>query len=284
MSIKERQQKEKNHITLVLGIIIIGYSTILALLGLVDKTADMSIVIPRAIVSVIIFIAFILCYFKFKNTEKNSYMCIGCMLLEYAVTILTQRHTYMYALVFPIMLITIVYMNVKLTQIVMAVSILLNIIAGIKNFMSYQELQDQCVMQIVYTIVFCIATCIVVKALSKYADEDYDEIVRRMESQSNIAEQIKNDTQELINNLDEAKEKAGSLTESMDGTKNSVSEIAESVKCTAEAIETQTEKTNDIQVNIDNAEKQTNEMKESAAQSKKAIMALISYFHLGIKQ
>ena len=54
MSIKERQQKEKNHITLVLGIIIIGYSTILALLGLVDKTADLSIVIPRAIVSVII--------------------------------------------------------------------------------------------------------------------------------------------------------------------------------------------------------------------------------------
>ena len=272
MSIKERQQKEKNHITLVLGIIIIGYSTILALLGLVDKTADLSIVIPRAIVSVIIFIAFIICYFKFKNTEKNSYVCIGCMLLEYAVTILTQRHTYMYALVFPIMLITIVYMSVKLTQIVMAVSILLNLIAGIKNFISYPELQDQCFMQIIYTVVFCIATCIVVKALSTHADENNDEIVRQMKSQSNIAEQIKNDTQELINNLDEAKEKAGSLTESMDGTKNSVSEIAESVKCTAEAIETQTEKTNDIQVNIDNAEKQTNEMKESAAQSKKAIM------------
>ena len=137
MSIKERQQKEKNHITLVLGIIIIGYSTILALLGLVDKTADLSIVIPRAIVSVIIFIAFILCYFKFKNIEKNSYVCIGCMLLEYAVTILTQRHTYTYALVFPIMLSAIVYMSVKLTQIVMAVSVLLNIIAGIKNVMSY---------------------------------------------------------------------------------------------------------------------------------------------------
>ena len=97
-------------------------------------------------------------------------------------------------------------------------------------------------MQIVYTIVFCIATCIVVKALSTHTEENHDEIVRQMKSQSNIAEQIKNDTQELINNLDEAKEKAGSLTESMDGTKNSVSEIAESVKCTAEAIETQTEK------------------------------------------
>ena len=94
MSIKERQQKEKNHITLVLGIIIIGYSTILALLGFVDKTADLSIAIPRAIVSVIIFIAFILCYFKFKNTEKNSYVCIGCMLLEYAVTILTETYIY----------------------------------------------------------------------------------------------------------------------------------------------------------------------------------------------
>ena len=70
--------------------------------------------------------------------------------------------------------------------------------------MSYPELRQQSVMQIVYTIVFCIATYIVVKALSKHADENYDEIVRQMESQSNIAEQIKNDTQELINNLDEA--------------------------------------------------------------------------------
>lgn len=96
MSIKERQQKEKNHITLVLGIIIIGYSTILALLGLVDKTADLSIVIPRAIVSVIIFIAFILCYFKFKNIEKNSYVC---MYRLYAVRVCcydSDTETYIY--------------------------------------------------------------------------------------------------------------------------------------------------------------------------------------------
>ena len=93
MSIKERQQKEKNHITLVLGIIIIGYSTILALLGLVDKTADLSIVIPRAIVSVIIFIAFILCYFKFKNKEQ---LCVHRL---YAVRVCcydSDTETYIY--------------------------------------------------------------------------------------------------------------------------------------------------------------------------------------------
>lgn len=272
MSIKERQQKEKNRITLILGTIIIGYSTILALLGLVDWTANMSVVIPRAVVCVIIFIAFFIGHFKFKGTSIDSYVSIGCMLLDYAVTILTQRHTYMYALVFPIMLITIVYMDVKLTQIVMGISILLNLIAGVKNFMAYPDIQDQCFMQVVYTIVFCVSTYIVVKALAKHTDESHDEIVRQMDSQRIIAEQIKSNSEELINNLDEVKEKAGYLTESMDGTKNSVGEIAESVKCTAEAIETQTEKTNDIQVNIDDAEKQTNEMKESAEQSKKAIM------------
>ena len=49
MDIKERQQREKNRITLILGSVIIGYSTLIAVLGFADWTADMAVVAPRAV-------------------------------------------------------------------------------------------------------------------------------------------------------------------------------------------------------------------------------------------
>ncbi len=272
MSIKERQQKEKTRITLILGAIIIGYSTLIALLGFLDWTADMSVVAPRAVVSVIIFVAFFVCYFRFRGTEMASYACISCMLLSYAVTILTQRHTYMYALVFPIMLTTVVYMSLKLTNIVLAVSIALNVIAGVKNFIQYPDMQDQCFMQVIYTIVFCVTVGVVVKTLAKHTDENHEEIVKQMSEAEAISKEIISNSEKLVASLDEAKEKSKVLTQSMEVTQDSVGEISESVKFTAEAIETQTVKTNDIQTNIDNAETETTQMKNSAHESKQAII------------
>lgn len=272
MSIKKRQQKEKTRITLILGAIIIGYSTLIALLGFLDWTADMSVVTPRAIVSVVIFIAFFVCYFKFRGTDKVSYACISCMLLSYAVTILTQRHTYMYALVFPIMLTTVVYMSIKLTNIVFVVCVILNIIAGAKNFIQYPDVQDQCFMQVIYTIVFCVTVSVVVKTLAKHTDENHEEIVKQMSASEAISSEIINNSEKLVASLDEAKEKAKELTQSMEVTQDSVGEISQSVKFTAEAIETQTVKTNDIQANINNAEAETTQMKNSAHESKQAII------------
>lgn len=111
MKLQEKQRQEKNKATLVLGLLILGYATFIALLGLVDSTANMSIVIPRAIVSVLIFAAFIVSYFKFKGQRTFEILCMVCMFTSYGVTILTQRNIYMYALVYPIMLTVMLYMD-----------------------------------------------------------------------------------------------------------------------------------------------------------------------------
>ena len=63
VEIKKRQQIEKSRIIFVLGLVIIGYSTLISLLGFADETADMAVVTPRAIAIVLVFVVFIILHF-----------------------------------------------------------------------------------------------------------------------------------------------------------------------------------------------------------------------------
>ena len=98
MELKERQRSEKNRATLILGLLILGYSTLIALLGFADVTANMAVVTPRAIASVLVFAAFLFSYFRYRQDRKFEISCLVCMFASYGITILTQRNTYMYAL------------------------------------------------------------------------------------------------------------------------------------------------------------------------------------------
>ncbi len=271
MEIKKRQQIEKSRIIFVLGLVIIGYSTLISLLGFADETADMAVVTPRAIAIVLVFVVFIILHFKMKDSPYANAAGLSCIIVSYAITVLTQRHTYMYALVYPIMIISIVYMDVKLTKITASVCTALVLIAGIKNFVAYPDTQDQSFMQIFYTIIFCITVVETVTVLAKHTKEDADELLKQMQETEQMSDAIINSSERLVKSLDEAKDKSKHLTESMHATQNSVDEIARSVKDTAEALEVQTSKTNDIQKNIDNAGKETEEMKDNASDSKNSI-------------
>lgn len=271
VEIKKRQQIEKSRIIFVLGLVIIGYSTLISLLGFADETADMAVVTPRAIAIVLVFVVFIILHFKMKDSPYANAAGLSCIIVSYAITVLTQRHTYMYALVYPIMIISIVYMDVKLTKITASVCTALVLIAGIKNFVAYPDTQDQSFMQIFYTIIFCITVVETVTVLAKHTKEDADELLKQMQETEQMSDAIINSSERLVKSLDEAKDKSKHLTESMHATQNSVDEIARSVKDTAEALEVQTSKTNDIQKNIDNAGKETEEMKDNASDSKNSI-------------
>lgn len=272
MKLQEKQRQEKNKATLVLGLLILGYATFIALLGLVDSTANMSIVIPRAIVSVLIFAAFIVSYFKFKGQRTFEILCMVCMFTSYGVTILTQRNIYMYALVYPIMLTVMLYMDKHRARVAMIVAIALNLVGGIKNYITYPETQGQSFMQMFYALVFCVAAYIIVKTQEEHAAQNVEAITSQMDTASRLAKEIMDASEQLADKFDNAKEKAEILTESMEHSNNSVKEIAASVKLTAESIEVQTMQTSDIQANIENAQKETTSIKEASEISQQAIV------------
>ncbi len=271
MKLQEKQRQEKNMATAVLGMLIMGYATLIALLGFADSTADMAVVAPRAIISVVIFVAFIISYFRFKGERKFEIACMVCMFASYAVTILTQRNIYMYALVYPIMLTVMLYMDKHRAKIAMIIAIFLNVVGGIKNFIVYPETQGQSFMQMFYALIFCVAAYIIVMLQGKHAAQDVEAITSQMDTAARLAKEIMDASERLADKFDSAREKAAVLTESMEHSNNSVKEIASSVKLTAESIEVQTMKTSDIQANIENAEQETLAIKNASETSQQAI-------------
>ncbi|MCM1282593.1 MAG: methyl-accepting chemotaxis protein [Muribaculaceae bacterium] len=271
MNLNERHRQERNKITFIVALIIMLYSTVMALLGLLDKTANMGVVVPRVIVCVMIFVVYLVCHFLLRSKPQYVLMSFICMFLTYGVTVLTQRNVYMYALVYPIMIVAVLYLNRRFAAIVMTFCIVINIIAGVKNFNTYKDTATQSFMQMFYVAIFCVIVFIVEGILERQAKENTDEILRQMDTAELLSKEIIGNSEKLVHNLDFAKEKAESLTQSMETTNASIAEIAESVKFTAEAIETQTMRTSDIQSNIENADKQTLAMRDNARESQNSV-------------
>ena len=271
MELKERQRSEKNRATLILGLLILGYSTLIALLGFADVTANMAVVTPRAIASVLVFAAFLFSYFRYRQDRKFEISCLVCMFASYGITILTQRNTYMYALVYPIMLTVMMYMNRRRTRIASTVAILLNVAAGVRNFIKYPESREQSFMQMFYALIFCVAVYIIVRMQERHAAEDLEEMGSQRDTAEELAGEMTSAAEQLADKFDNAMESAGALTRSMEGSVESVKEIASSVKLTAESIELQTVKSGDIQASIENARKEVQHIRKASEDSQQAV-------------
>lgn len=273
MELKEKQNREKNRVTFTVGAIIIGLFDLLCLLGFADATAIISMVIFRTVINAIVTVIFIASYIKYKGSKKFNTICTVCMFVAYALVVLTNRRTYLYAFFILIMTAVILYMDLKLTRTCSIVMVLLNVAACVKNYISTadSDAQSQALLQACIVIASCVIMCVVIKLLSKHAAEDTEAIKSQMDSAARVASEIIEMSGMLADKFDSARDRADVLTESMTTSNNSVKEIASSVKLTAEAIEQQTMQTNDIQINLESAERETREIQEASDISQEAI-------------
>lgn len=271
MDIKQRQQEERNGLTFVVGIIILGLLNVMTLVGYFDATANRSLVIGRTVINVILLIIFFAGRVKHKGDEKFIDISLTCMIATYAVMLLTNHNVFLYAFMYLILLSVVLYMDRKLAAICAVVIAVLNIIAGAIHFVIWPDTQAQSLFQPMFAIAYAVVLCIVVNMQERQCKENTQAIKDQMDTAARVASEIIDLSEALVEKFDSAREKAEILTESMTSSNNSVKEIASSVKLTAEAIEQQTLRTNDIQGNIENAERETKEMQEASVVTQDAI-------------
>lgn len=193
------------------------------------------------------------------------------MIVTYAVMVISNRNTFVYAFMYLILLSVVLYMDIKLARICAVVIAVLNVISGAIHYVLYPATQSESVIQIAFAISFAVVICIVVRMLERHCQENTLAIKDQMDTAARVASEIIQLSETLVEKFDSARDKAEVLTESMTSSNNSVKEIASSVKLTAEAIEQQTLRTNDIQGNIENAERETKEMQEASDITQDAI-------------
>lgn len=272
MKLKQKQRLERNKITFVLGLIILGLLNALTLLGFVDVTADKSVVLARMVVNIILLVIFFIGHVRYRGDRKFVMISLSCMFLTYAVMILSNKNVVFYAFMYLIMLTVMLYRDIRLARISAIAMGALNVISGILHFVKYPGTKSESVVQIVFAISFGVVMCIAVDLQARHHVEDTtDAIKSQMDAAARVADEIIQMSGALSEKFDSAREKADVLTESMVSSNNSVKEIASSVKLTAEAIEQQTMQTNGIQTNIENAEKETKEMQTASDATQDAL-------------
>ncbi len=271
MELEVRQRQENNRIAFLLGLLILGMMTLLALAGFADQTADMGMVAARSAVNVFILLAFLLTYVAWNKKRAFEVSCMVCVFFSYAVLCLTNRNIYLYAAVFPIMLMVMLYMDRRSAVVGTVVAVLLNVIAGVRNYFRYPESSGQSFMQIIFAVIFCVAAYIVVQTQAKHAAEDQNEIISRMSAGEQVSAEIIRMSEKLVEEFHVAQEQSQMLTESMQASDNSVREIASSVRLTADALEQQTMQTTDIQASLANAKRETGEMEKASETAQRAV-------------
>ncbi|MBO5523321.1 MAG: hypothetical protein J5986_06545 [Roseburia sp.] len=273
MELKTMQRLQKNKITFIIGVIILGVIDILNLLGFADATANLTLVTIRAVVNGVATVIFLVAYFKYKKEQQFVIISIACMLVVYALMVLTNSYIAYYAFAFPIMLAAVLYMDKKLIKCCAVIVSVLSLAITAKTFVTgASDIQGDAILQSCFAILFCVVCDIVVRVLARHAEEDLGAIKEQMDSSARIASEIMGLSEELAEKFDVARERAEVLTETMHNSHESVKEIAGSIRVTAEAVEAQTRMTNNIQGSLQNAEEETNSMKSASEISKEAVV------------
>ena len=178
----------------------------------------------------------------------------------------------MQALVYPIILVAVLFTDRLFAKITMVLASVLSIIYSVKITFTVHEAKNLVVTQTIFIIVAGIVSCIIVNMHKKHTDENIQEVKNQMDAGAKVAAEVMGLSEKLAEKFDIASENASVLTESMENSHNSVKEIAASVRVTAEAIEQQTKMTSVIQTSLENMEKETVSMKDASKVSKDAIV------------
>lgn len=272
MELKAKQRMESNHIAFVISVIILAVLEVINLLPYLSATTRKDMATIRLVIDAVLLIILIAGYVKFKAEETFVHICLIVLTLAYIVMLFLNRDMVAYyALMFPIMLLVMLYIDIRYVVRGIVSASVLNIISCIMNCVRDPSVAPICVLQLFFALTSCVLAYIVVKTQSRHNKETVELITQQMDASEKAAFEIIQMSEQLASKFDVAREKSEKLTETMGNSHNAVGEIAESVKLTAEAVEHQTVMTGSIQNNLQNAEKETEKMEAASKTSQDAI-------------
>lgn len=271
MDMREKHLSDQNRMANLISIIITTSMLILSLLAFTGRQ-DLALV-GRCLILVIVLIINVVCGRIYKETEIYRHIVALSTCVAYIAMIFTYKDDFVYAYVFPIAIMVMIFQDKRLVQLSAAVAIIANVIFFARFAIFNPEKIDSqnIVVEMLLIVVACITCMLIIKMQQEHAQENVEVIETRAAAQAQVAREVVKHSQELADKFQQAMEVSDTLNECMDSSHNSVSEIAESTKLTAEAIEQQTAQTMEIQQHMQQVEMQAREMSELSESTRAAV-------------
>lgn len=116
MKLKQKQRLERNKITFILGLIILGLLNALTRLDLWMQQRINLVMLARMVVNVILLVIFFVGHVRYRGDRKFVMISLSCMFLTYAVMILSNKNVVFYAFMYLIMLTVMLYRDIRLAR------------------------------------------------------------------------------------------------------------------------------------------------------------------------
>jgi len=195
---------------------------------------------------------------KYGDKYKYKYTVTISMMILFIITIFLPNDEHMYAFMYAIILIVMIYGEASTVRIGCFVANFCLIASGILQIRAGTLGAGELITQLVYSIIGCTIAVVVCKQMRNQSAETLDTIKEHAEDLKETSETIVDLAEELNKKFIEANDVSSNLNDSMKTVHDSVIEIVEGTKNTAEAIENQTNKTAVIQESIQTVGEEAN--------------------------
>jgi methyl-accepting chemotaxis protein len=258
MDLQQRQIRDKNKSGCIAAVIATAAVLLVTLLGFFNGGGTALVV--RTVVGILVLVALLGAYSLKKDDPVYRHVCGLSMIVLYVTTLFTTDLSPMYAVVYPIAIMCMIFGDKLLVNLGTGVGVGFLIIHYIILGVQGQVESIEAIINITFTIVTCVLVLIVVYTQIRHTDESIGAVRAGLDAQLQTSSSIVELAEQLNRKFVQAQEMSDTLNETMDTTHASVSEIADSSKMTADAIEQQTSQTSDIQQSIQEVGEQARNM------------------------
>lgn len=263
---KEEQIGKLNKVALII-LTIIEVSLFLLLVAGGLSNGISAGILTQTISILASFVVTITYYLKHKNKITFAHVSLISIIITLLIIMIFNRFAFVSIYSFPIMIVSLLYLDAKFTSRVSFSIVGTNIIHCLKFIITKNLSPDINSELFVFTcmvIITAYASIQISKLLSAFQKENMEAIINSADEQSKTAMKITKVAEDIIRDFDKSQEMTQDLKSIVDVNHTSMSNISESIVDTAETIEKQSNMTFEIKTNIENAEIESIRMSDIA--------------------
>ncbi len=271
MDVREKHLSDQNRMASLISNIITASMLVISLLAFFGRQ-DAAIIV-RCLILAAVLVINVVCVRIYKSSGIYRHIVSFSTCVAYLSILFTYKDDFVYAYVFPIAIMVMIFQDKQLIMVSAVVAVLANAVFFVSVALRFPEKvqMQNVVVEMLLIIVACVTCRLIISMQQAHAQENMELIEERAAAQARVAKEVVKHSKELADKFQQAMEVSDTLNECMDSSHSSIGEIAESTKLTAEAIEQQTAQTLEIQQTVQQVETQTREMSELSESTKAAV-------------
>lgn len=218
-------------------------------------------------------------YIKYRSVKKGSIFIILAPTITYFVAMCFNKTstTFMYA--FPIMFISMVYLNLKMMKIGDVIVVIGTFIHVIRLLSSHIIDIPFAVVEVIFTSICVIASLIAATVITNFNKENLEAIQEKAKDQLEKANNMTLTAENLMKNFEEANIHISHVGECITANNFSMENIAQSTESTAEAIQQQATMCNEITNSTQAAEEEIKQMLAATERSLNTVNEGVRLIH-----